>query len=56
MKPAMGEYKYTNFSRLALQLLTVPTNNADRESVLSLVRRIQTEFRSRLIPETFQYT
>ena len=52
MKSAMGEYRYTNLGRLALQLLAIPTSNADSERVFSLVRRIQTDFRSQLIPET----
>ena len=52
MKQALGEYNYTNLGRLALQLLAIPTSNADNERVFSLVRNIQTEFRSRLIPET----
>ena len=52
MKSALGEYRYTNLGRLALQLLAIPTSNADSERVFSLVRRIQTDFRSQLIPET----
>ena len=41
----MGEYKYVNLGRPAVQLLTIPTSNADSERVFSLVRRIQTKFR-----------
>lgn len=52
MKSPMGDYKYGNLDTLALQLLFIPASNADSERVFSLVRRIKTDFRSRLIPET----
>ena len=37
---------------LAMQLLSVPASNADCERVFSIVRRIKTEFRCSLHPET----
>lgn len=52
MQSPLGDYKYANLGKLALDLLAIPTSNADSERVFSLVRRIQTEFRSRLLPET----
>lgn len=45
----MGSLKYEN---LALQLLAIPTSNADSEQVFSLVRRIKTDIRVSLSPET----
>ena len=48
----MGSLKYANLSALALHLLAIPTSNADSERVFSLVRRIKTDFRSSLCPET----
>ena len=52
LKSAMGSLKYENLSILALQLLAIPTSNADSERVFSLVRRIKTDFRASLSPET----
>ena len=52
MKSAMGDYKYKHLASLALQLLSIPASNADSERVFSLVRRIKTDFRSRLHSET----
>ena len=48
----MGSPKYANLSTLALHLLAIPTSNTDSERVFSLVRRIKTDFRSSLSPET----
>ena len=42
LKSPMGE-KYLNFATLTLQLLSIPSSNADSEA---LVRRIKTDFRS----------
>ena len=52
MKSPLGEPKYLNLADLALQLLAIPVSNADSERVFSLVRRIQTEFRSRMTVHT----
>ena len=52
LKSPMGSLKYVHLSTLALHLLAIPTSNADSERVFSLVRRIITEFRSSLSPET----
>lgn len=52
LKSTMGSLKYENLSSLALNLLAIPTSNADSERVFSLVRRIKTEFRASLSPET----
>ena len=52
MKSPMGELKYTKLATLALYLLAIPTSNADSERVFSLVRRIKTDFRASLAPET----
>ena len=52
LKSAMGSLKYENQSTLALQLLAIPTSNADSERVFSLVRRIKTDFRASLSPQT----
>ena len=52
LKSAMGSLKYENLSILALQLLAIPTSNADSERVFSLIRRIKTDFRASLSPET----
>ena len=52
LKSPMGEHKYHNLAFLALQLLSIPSSNADSERVFSLVRRIKTEFRSSLQTET----
>ena len=51
-KSPMGEKKYCNLATLALQLLSIPSSNADSERVFSLVRRIKTEFRSSLQTDT----
>ena len=48
----MDELKYHKLASLALQLLSIPSSNADSERVFSLVRRIKTEFRSSLLTET----
>ena len=50
LKSAMGSLKYDNLSTLALQLLAIPTSNADSERVFSLVRKIKTDFRASLSP------
>ena len=52
LKSAMGSLKYENLSMLALQVLAIPTSSADGERVFSLVRRIKTDFRASLSPET----
>ena len=52
MKSPMDDYKYTNLTTLAMHLLSIPSSNADSEKVFSLVRRVKTEFRSNLLPET----
>ena len=52
LKSPMGALKYENLSSLALNLLAIPTSNADSERVFSLVRRIKTDFRASLSPET----
>lgn len=52
LKTPMGETKYQHLSELVLQLLSIPTSNADCERVFSLVRRIKTDSRSSLLPET----
>ena len=52
MKSPMGERKYENLATLALQLLAIPSSNADSERVFSLVRRVKTDFRASLTPET----
>ena len=52
MKTVFGDMKYQHLSTLALHLLAVPASNADCERVFSLVRRIKTEFRASLLPET----
>ena len=49
----MGEVKYKHLSTLALQLLSIPTSNADSEGVFSLVRRIKTEYRSSMSTSSF---
>ena len=36
----VGELKYHNLGTLALQLLSMPSSNADSETVFSLVRRV----------------
>ena len=41
MKTPMGDSKYQNLSTLVLQLLSIPTSNADCERVFSVVRRIK---------------
>ena len=51
LKSPMGEHKYHNLAMLALQLLSIPSSNADSERVFSMVRRIKTEFRSSLQSE-----
>ena len=38
LKSPMGEHKYCNLSALALNLLSLPTSNADSERAFSLVR------------------
>ena len=52
MKSPMGEQKYENLATLALQLLAIPSSNADSERVFSLVRRVKTDIRTSLTPET----
>ena len=52
MKSPMGEPKYVNLATLALELLAIPASNADSERVFSLVRRVKTDFRASLAPET----
>jgi hypothetical protein len=52
VKSPMDDYKYFNLATLALHLLSIPSSNADSERVFSLVRRIKTDFRSNLLPET----
>lgn len=52
MKSPMDDYKYINLATLALHLLSIPSSNADSERVFNLVRRVKTEFRSNLLPET----
>jgi hypothetical protein len=52
MKTASGDVKYQYLSSLALHLLAIPASNADSERVFSLVRRIKTDFRSSLLPDT----
>jgi len=47
-----GECKYQHLAALALNLLSIPSSNADCERVFSLVRRIKTDYRANLIPET----
>ena len=44
--------RVSHMSSPALQLLSIPSSNADSERVFSLVRRIRTEFRSSLPIET----
>lgn len=51
-KTPMGDAMYPNLSMLVLQLLAIPTSNADCERVFSVVRRIKTDFRSSLLPDT----
>ena len=52
MKTALGHIKYQHLPTLALHLLAIPASNADCERVFSLVRRIKTDFRGSLLPET----
>jgi hypothetical protein len=52
LKSPMGSPKYENLSLLALNLLAISTSNANSERVFSLVRRIKTDFRASLSPET----
>ena len=52
MKTALGDMKYQHLSTLALHLLAISASNADCERVFSLVRRIKTDFRGSLLPET----
>ena len=52
MKSPMEEPKYVLLATLALELLAIPASNADSERVFSLVRRVKTEFRASLTPET----
>ena len=52
LKYPVESLKYANVSTLALHLLTIPTSNADSEIIFRLVRRIKTDFRSSLSPET----
>ncbi len=52
MKTVLGDMKYQHLSTLALNLLAIPASNADCERVFSLVRRIKTDFRASLLPET----
>ena len=52
MKTLRGECKYQHLCALALHLLSIPASNADSASAFSLVRRIKTDFRSNLIPDT----
>ena len=52
MKLPMGEPKYVNLATLALELLAIPASNTDSERVFSLVRRVKTDFRASLAPET----
>ena len=49
---AMGEYNYWNLATIALRLLAIHTFNADCKKVFSHVRRIKTDFRSTLSPNT----
>ena len=48
----LGERKYHHLAHLALNILSIPASNADSECVLSLVRRIKTDFRASLSTET----
>ena len=48
----MGEAKYVSLATLALELLAISALNADSERVFSLVRRVKTDFRASLVPET----
>ena len=52
MASPMGEPKYVNLSTLALELLAIQASNANSERVFSLVRRVKTDFRASLAPET----
>ena len=52
MKSPMEDPKYVHLATLALELLAIPTSNADSERVFSLVRRVKTDFRASLAPET----
>ena len=52
MKSPMEEPKYVHLATLALELLAIPASNADSERVFSLVRRVKTDFRASLTPET----
>ena len=52
MKSPMGEYNYRNLATIALKLLAIPTSNAGCERGFSQVRRIKTDFRSSLSPNT----
>ena len=52
LKSPMGLLKYENVSTLTLHLLAIPTSIADSERVFSHVRRMKTDFRSSLSPET----
>ena len=52
MKTLRGECKYQHLCALALHLLSIPASNTDSERVFSLVRRIKTDFRSNLIPDS----
>lgn len=52
MKSPMEEPKYVHLATLALELLAIPASNADSERVFSLVRRVKTDFRASLAPET----
>ena len=51
MKSLMGEPKYIHLSNLALQLLSIPTSNADSERGIQL-KRIKTDFCASLSVET----
>ena len=52
MSQLKSPMEYCNLSALALNLLSLPTSNADSERAFSLVGRIKTEFRSSLASET----
>ena len=52
MKSSTGELMYKELANAVLQLLAIPVSNADGERVFSLVRRVQTDFRSSMSTET----
>ena len=54
LKTAMGAVRFPCLTRVYVALLSLPHSNADCERVFAMVRKIHTDARKTLLPETLK--